>query len=212
MMRNASKAPLAIPLLIIAMGAGWLMATWLMADDFPTNRDYLHLCATLALGAVGILTMVVRGIDKGGVVLGMVFVLAGVLSGLRLTGHLSLDSEIPLLVLGIGAALAIMQVLAIQKPGRGSAGAADPLGQPIQWAGCGIAVAGFLWFALGGVVCVFNGMMMEGRQESIETLGLCGVFGGVALATIGGIVALLRKGADSKKRSTNADRGRFAEE
>jgi hypothetical protein len=201
MMRNTTKAPLTVPLVLIVFGTSWLVATWLMADDFPTNRDYLHLCATLALGVVGILTMVLRGVDKGGVVLGMVSLLVGVLSGLRLTGHLTLDVEIPLLVLSIGAVLAIMQVLAIQKPRRGSASAGDPLGQPIQWAGCGVAVAGFLWFGLGAVVCFANGMMMEGRKEGIESLGLCGVFGGVALAMIGGIVALLRRGTDFDKPS-----------
>src|SRR5262249_10907960 len=72
---------------------------------------------TLGLGVAGILIFVVsKGIDKVSLVLGAFFLIASLLSVLRQTGQLSVDIEVPLLVISIGILLLIAQLPAIPKP------------------------------------------------------------------------------------------------
>jgi hypothetical protein len=110
-MSSNSRAPLVIPILIIVVGVGWLFT----AQRFGPGINWVW---TLGLGVIGILTFVVsKGCDKVSVVIGPFFLLASLLSVLRQTGRLSLDLEVPVLVIGIGALLLVAQLPAIPKPG-----------------------------------------------------------------------------------------------
>jgi hypothetical protein len=108
-MHSNRLAPLAIPILIIAVGLGWLLT----AQGFGPGINWVW---TLGLGVVGILTFLLSGLDKVSVVLGPFFLLASLLSVLRQTGNLTLDIEVPLLVISIGVLLLFAQIPAIPKP------------------------------------------------------------------------------------------------
>ncbi len=110
-MTSTSRAPLVIPILIIVVGVGWLLT----AQGFGPGINWIW---TLGLGVIGILTFVIsKGFDKASVVIGPFFLLASLLSVLRQTGQLSLDIEVPVLVISIGVLLLIAQLPAIPKPG-----------------------------------------------------------------------------------------------
>ena len=122
-MRADSRANLVIPILIIIVGLGWLL----------TARGYgpgINWVWTLGLGVIGILTFVVSGLDKVSVVVGPFFLLASLLSVLRQTHDLSLDTEVPVLVMSIGALLLVAQVPAIPKPAWFYAQPAPPSEEP----------------------------------------------------------------------------------
>src|SRR6516164_5824554 len=109
-MSSHSRAPLVIPVLIIALGVGWLLTV----QGFAPGVNWIWI---LGLGVVGILTFVFsKGIDKFSVVLGPFFLLASLLSILRQTGHVSLDIELPVLVISVGVLLLAAQLPAIPKP------------------------------------------------------------------------------------------------
>jgi hypothetical protein len=108
-MTSKSRASLVIPVLIIVVGVGWLLT----AQGFAPGVNWLW---TLGLGVVGVLTFVVGGFDKVSVVVGPFFLLASLLSVLRQTGQLSVDSEVPVLVISIGVFSLLAQLPAIPKP------------------------------------------------------------------------------------------------
>jgi hypothetical protein len=109
-MPSTNKAPLVIPILIIVVGVGWLLT----AQRVEPGINWVW---TLGLGVIGILTFVVGGFDKVSVTVGPFFLLASLLSVLRQTGTLSLEVEVPVLVISIGVLLLIAQLPAIPKPG-----------------------------------------------------------------------------------------------
>jgi hypothetical protein len=108
-MKPKSNAPLVVPTLMIVLGAGWLFT----AERFGPGINWVW---TLGLGAIGILTFVVSGFDKVSVVVGPFFLLASLLSVLRQAGSLGLDTEVPVLVIGIGVLLLVAQLPAVPKP------------------------------------------------------------------------------------------------
>src|SRR5262245_11037291 len=102
-MNSRSKGPLVLSLLIIIVGVGWLLTAQGIGPD-------VNWVWTLGLGAIGILTFIVAGgADKASVVVGPFFIIASMLSLLRQSGRLSLDTEIPTLVITIGVLLFIAQ-------------------------------------------------------------------------------------------------------
>jgi hypothetical protein len=110
-MSSNSRAQLVIPVLIIAVGVGWLLT----AQGYAPGVNWIWI---LGLGVVGILTFVLsKGFDKVSVVLGPFFLLASLLSVLRQTGRLSLDIEMPVLVISVGVLLLVAQLPTIRKPG-----------------------------------------------------------------------------------------------
>jgi hypothetical protein len=110
-MSSNSGMSLAIPILIVAVGVGWLLT----AQGFGPGINWVW---TLGLGVIGILTFVLsKGCDKVSVVIGPFFLLASLLSVLRQTGQLSLDSEVPILVIAIGLLLLVARLPTISKPG-----------------------------------------------------------------------------------------------
>jgi len=106
-----SRTRLIMPILIIVVGVGWLLSDEGICPD-------INWVWTLGLGVIGILTVVVsKGFDKASVVIGPSFLLASLLSMLRQTGRMSLDIEVPILVIGIGALSLLAQLPAIPTPG-----------------------------------------------------------------------------------------------
>lgn len=90
-----------LAILIMTVGLGWLMTV----QNVIPGVDWVW---TLCLLAVGLLAFLVsRGIDKFSVIAGPFFILASVLSTLRQTGRLSLNTEVPILVMASGALLLI---------------------------------------------------------------------------------------------------------
>jgi hypothetical protein len=59
--------------------------------------------------------------------------------------------------------------------------------------GCGIAVGGFLLSGMGALLCIANGLAMEGASKELSFVGYIGTLGGALLAVVGSIVAALGK-------------------
>jgi hypothetical protein len=101
------KGPFILALLIITVGVGWLLTVKGIAPG-------INWVWTLGLGMVGILTFIVSGgVDKASVVIGPMFLLSSGLSILRQQEQLSMDTEVPILVIAVGVLLLIAQMRAI---------------------------------------------------------------------------------------------------
>jgi hypothetical protein len=105
----ANRTSLIVPVLLIAVGTGWLMATIGVAPN-------ILWVWTLSLGAIGVLTFLVWGIDKVTVVIGPLFLLASILSVLRQTERLTFNVEIPILIITTGALLLLSHLAAVPVP------------------------------------------------------------------------------------------------
>jgi hypothetical protein len=67
------------------------------------------------------------------------------------------------------------------------------LGWRTNGVGWGIAVGGFLLSGLGALVCLANGMMLEGARAEVAYFGYLGVLAGAIAAVVGSGVAVLGK-------------------
>ena len=103
------KTTLIFPFLLITVGSGWLLTTMGVAPGV----DWVW---TLFLAILGLLTFVVGGFDKVTAVVGPFLILASCLSLLRQTGRLTLDIEIPLLVILAGALILLAHLPKIPVP------------------------------------------------------------------------------------------------
>jgi hypothetical protein len=112
-MQNSStttRGPLVLAILIMTVGVGWLLTAWGYAPG-------INWIWTLGLGVIGVLTFILSGgIDKLSVVIGPFFLVGGVLSVMRQTGQLSIDIELPILVILIGVLIFIAQLRIIPLP------------------------------------------------------------------------------------------------
>ena len=100
---------LVTPLLLIIVGTGWLLT----ALGVVPGIDWVW---TLGLAAVGLLTFVLGGFNKVTVVLGTFFITTSILSVLRQTGRVTIDVEIPILVIVAGLLLLVARHPAIPVP------------------------------------------------------------------------------------------------
>lgn len=103
------KKTLILPLLLITVGAGWLLSALGVAPSI----DWIW---TLGLAVVGLLTIAISGIDKFSVVVGPFFCIASGLSILRQSDRLRLELEVPILVIVAGVLLLIARLPAIRVP------------------------------------------------------------------------------------------------
>ena len=103
------KRTLLLPILLITVGIGWLLTTLGIAPGI----DWIW---TLGLAVVGFLTFALSGLDKLTVVIGPLFIIAACLSVLRQTDRLSLDVEIPILVIMAGVLMLIARLPKIPAP------------------------------------------------------------------------------------------------
>lgn len=103
------KKTLVLPILLIAVGVGWLLTTL----GVVPGVDWVW---TFGLAAFGLLTFAVGGLDKVTVVIGPFFILASCLSILRQTDRLHIDVEVPILVIIAGVLLLAARAPAIPAP------------------------------------------------------------------------------------------------
>jgi hypothetical protein len=106
---SGDKRTLVIPIVIITVGIGWLLT----ALGFAPGIDWIW---TLGLAVCGIVTFAAGGWNKVTLVIGLFFVAASLLSVLRQTGRLTLNIEVPVLVILIGVLLLIARSPAIPMP------------------------------------------------------------------------------------------------
>lgn len=104
-----SKASIIIPALMITVGVGWILT---LQGVIP-SVDWIW---TLGLAAVGFLIYALSGYNKFSVVTGSFFIFASCLSLFRQTGRLSLDMEVPILVITAGVLLLVARSPAIPAP------------------------------------------------------------------------------------------------
>lgn len=107
--KKTDKKTLILPLLIISIGSGWLLTTLGIVPG-------INWIWTLGLAVVGLLSFAVSGIDKSTVVIGPFFLIASCLSVLRQTGRITLDVEVPILVIVIGCLLLVARSKSIPIP------------------------------------------------------------------------------------------------
>lgn len=100
---------LIVPVLLIGIGSGWLLTTL----GVMPGIDWVW---TLSLALVGILTLGVGGFNKVTVVVGPFFIAASCLSILRQTQRLSVDVEVPVLVIISGLLLLVARSRAVPMP------------------------------------------------------------------------------------------------
>jgi hypothetical protein len=106
---NSDKMSLVAPILIVTLGVGWLL----------TTHNVIHgvnWVWVLGLGVTGLLIVVVGGLDKVTFVLGPFLIASTVFSLLRQTGRISVDTEMPSLVIVIGTLMLISKLLPIPVP------------------------------------------------------------------------------------------------
>ncbi|HAH44650.1 MAG TPA: hypothetical protein DCM07_07275 [Planctomycetaceae bacterium] len=106
---TSDRKTLILPLLIIGIGTGWLLTTLGIVPG-------INWIWTLGLAVVGVLSFAVSGIDKSTVLIGPFFIIASCLSVLRQTGRITLDVEVPTLVIVIGILLLVARIKAIPLP------------------------------------------------------------------------------------------------
>lgn len=97
----AGRAPsMVVPVLLITVGVGWLLSTLGVAPD-------INWVWTLGLGVVGVLVFAIYGVDKATIVVGTLFILTSTLSVLRQSGRLTLEVEVPILVIAAGVLMMV---------------------------------------------------------------------------------------------------------
>jgi hypothetical protein len=98
-----------VPLVIITLGLGWLLTT----QNVIPGVNWVWV---LGLGVTGVLVLAAGGIDKVTVVVGPFLMTATVFSLLRQTGRMSVDTEVPLLIIALGMLMIPAKLLPIPTP------------------------------------------------------------------------------------------------
>ncbi len=97
---DTGKKTLILPVLLIAVRTGWLLTTLGIAPGI----DWVW---TLGLAVTGFLAFAVGGFDKVTFVTGLFLIITSMLSVMRQTGRVSVDVEIPILVIVSGVLLLV---------------------------------------------------------------------------------------------------------
>lgn len=105
----SDKTTLLLPILLIAVGIGWLLS----ALGIAPSIDWVW---TLGLATIGVVPFLLGGFDKFSVVIGPLFLLASLLSVLRQTGKLDFNVEIPILVIWTGLLFLLARLRSIPVP------------------------------------------------------------------------------------------------
>ena len=105
---TGSKKALAAPILIIALGIGWLLTTW----NIVPGVNWIWV---VGLGVTGVLILV-GSIDKVTVVIGTFLIAATIFSLMRQTGRMNVDTEVPSLVIVFGTLMLLAKILPIPLP------------------------------------------------------------------------------------------------
>lgn len=168
---------LLVPLLSIGLGASWFIL-----GELGTNQ--MFRIWSPALASIGILALAVGGFDKIGVVLGPAYLLVGAVSWRQ---HAFGNAAVPIIIAGIGVLLLLAQSPAVPEPGQ-----TRMRRRPLKRAGMGIAIGGLALMGLGFLARLANAMMMEGGSELVALLGISAIAGGIVVAIVGGILAVVQ--------------------
>lgn len=103
------RTSLVIGILLTGLGGGWLLSSL----GFIPPVDWAW---TLGLAVIAVLAVALSGFDKLSFVLGGFFGLASACSFLRQIGAISVDVEVPALVLSAGVLLLLARSKAIPMP------------------------------------------------------------------------------------------------
>lgn len=95
---------LVAPLLLIAVGLGWLLHAQEVMP--PVNWIWILLLAT-----IGILIPIVGGLSRSTLVIGPFLVIWALTSFLRQTGRIELPVQGPILVISLGVLLAVVRMM-----------------------------------------------------------------------------------------------------
>lgn len=103
------KTSLVLGVLMLAIGGGWLLTNLEVAPK-------IDWAWSLALFVIGLLAFLVSGLDKMSLVVGSLFLIAGVMSTARQLGWLSPNLETPLLVMLTGGLILLARMPVIPRP------------------------------------------------------------------------------------------------
>jgi hypothetical protein len=106
---SGPRKTLVAPILVITVGVAWLLMT--LNVIAPVNWVW-----TMGLAVGGIVTLLASGIDRLTIVVGPFLILASLASVLRQTGQLSIEHEVPCLVIALGALMLIGRLLNVPAP------------------------------------------------------------------------------------------------
>ena len=98
-----------VPVLVTVLGVTWLLN---VLNVLP-RVDWIY---TVGLAAVGVLTLLVGGINKLTAVVGPFLMVASICSLLRQLDALPIDREIPILTIVLGILMLIAQVFSLPLP------------------------------------------------------------------------------------------------
>ena len=100
---------LTAPVLIITLGLGWLLTV----NNLMPGVNWIWV---LGLAVTGVLILTVGGVDKVTLVVGPFLISATFFSLLRQTGRISVDTEVPTLVIVFGVLMLLAKLLPIPVP------------------------------------------------------------------------------------------------
>jgi len=103
------KKNLIVPILTIFIGVSWLLNVL----DIISGVDWIW---TGCLAAAGILSLVIGGINKASIVTGPFLIIASISSILRQTGKISINHEVPILVIVLGVLMLVSQLSNLPNP------------------------------------------------------------------------------------------------
>ena len=106
---SQDRSSLILGILLVGLGGGWLLNSL----GFIPSVDWAW---SIGLAVVGVLSVALSGFDKVSVVVGGFFLLASVLSVLRQIGSMSIDVEMPSLVIAAGLLVLIARSDSIPTP------------------------------------------------------------------------------------------------
>jgi hypothetical protein len=107
-MTNNAKS-LVAPVLIITLGLGWLLTV----NNLMPGVNWIWV---LGLAVTGFLVLAVGGVDKVTFVVGPFLISSTLFSLLRQTGRISVDTEVPTLVIVFGVLMLLAKVLPVPVP------------------------------------------------------------------------------------------------
>jgi hypothetical protein len=106
---RSRSAKIAAPILITAVGLGWLLT----AQGMIPGVQWAWVLGLAALGAV---VLFLEGVNKFSFVVGPSLIVGSLLSILRQTGYISVDTEVPLLTITIGIFWTLTFLLPLRQP------------------------------------------------------------------------------------------------
>ena len=107
-MSNSAKG-LAVPVLIVAVGVGWLLNSLGVLPG-------VNWVWTAGLAVLGIVAIACGGLNKVTIVVGPWLLIASVLSVMGQTGKLSIDVEVPCLVIVLGLLMVVAKLSPLPIP------------------------------------------------------------------------------------------------